>query len=184
MGQPLACPQNGLPPIPGRQYNMVPPIRRIDFFAFRSVTLCSAFTGAQIASVFPVFKLMQEFQFTVDIGVTAISLASSVINKSAGLAGTAGIIIAPTFGLNVGQLRNYTDGQDAFIPHVALQNSTGTTIAPTTRNNSISFGEKSAVKFSTNQRIGIWMCAADSAVDLLTSICEVIYIDYTENAGF
>jgi hypothetical protein len=139
----------------------MPDIRSLSRATIESRMLIAQTTGASINVTFPTIKLLAAYQFTKDTGLVGLTISSSIVNVSTGVAGA---FVAQGQGNLINMTQSAPDSIPAniFISQITHQNSTNTTIAPAARTNSLAFGEAtSIIPMRAGSTIAIYGSLAD-----------------------
>jgi hypothetical protein len=139
----------------------MPDIRSLSRSTIESRMLIAQTTGASINVVFPIIKLLAAYEFTKDTGLVGLTISSSIVNISSGV---AGVYIAQGQGDLINLTQSAPDAVPAniFMSQITHQNSTTTTIAPAARTNSLAFGEAtSIIPMRAGSSIAIYGSLAD-----------------------
>jgi hypothetical protein len=109
----------------------------------QSKMLIASATGADVSS-FPFIKLLASYQFINDTGLVGLTISSSIINTTTGI---AGIFIAQTQAETINLTQTSPTGIPAniYISQITHQNSPVGTTAPAARTNSLAFGEATSI---------------------------------------
>lgn len=132
-------------------------------------TVAAEWTGGQTSAAFPAStRVAQGLPFDVDIGLVGLVLVCSLINTVAN--SRFGVWAA----IDVGASLNLNGANRCFIGAVTQQNSqAGGVPNPSSKTASLSFGENSAIRVNSNQRISLYACGDN--VDQIGAATLTIY---------
>lgn len=140
----------------------------------QSQMLIAQTQGDLINAVFPFIRRLASIEFQSDTGLIGLTISSSVVNSSAGI---AGIFIAQTQGelINLTQSSDVSVPANIFISQITHQNSVVGTTAPAARTNSLAFGETtSIIPLRAGSGISIYACG-DAIPDNLFAAALSLY---------
>jgi len=129
--------------------------------------------GATVDSLFPTLRRLVSYQFTQDYYLVAATLSSSIINVQTA---PAGLFLGRDFGelVNIQQISDTESASDMFISQITFQNSTGVTIAPMSRTNTIAFGTSlSFVPVQAGTRLAVYGCSFNDASNLFCGVVNL-----------
>ena len=119
--------------------------------------LIASATGADVLA-FPFIKLLASYEFISDTGLIGLTISSSIINTTTGV---AGIFIAQKQAdtLNLTQSSQTSIPANIYISQITHQNSPLGTTAPAARTNSLAFGETNSIlTLRAGSGIAIYAC--------------------------
>jgi hypothetical protein len=154
----------------------MPDVRALVRNNIMSQMLIAQTDGATINSPFPFIRKLASVQFESDTGLIGITISSSIVNVTAGV---AGIFIAQTQGdqINLTQSSSTSVPANIFISQITHQNSSVGTIAPAARTNSLAFGEAtSIIPLRGGSGISIYACGDANAGNLFAAALSLYTI--------
>jgi hypothetical protein len=161
----------GGPASPGNPANGGGLFQRPPIFGYDLIvnTIAAEWTGGQLNTAFPgALRIKQGLPFDVDIGLVGMVLVCSLINTVADT--RFGVWAA----IDVGESINLDGANRCFIGAVTQQNSqAGGVPNPSSKTASLSFGENSAVRVNSNQRISLY--ASGNNVDQIGAATLTIF---------
>jgi hypothetical protein len=135
----------------------MPDIKSLSRQTIESRMLIASATGADVVS-FPFIKLLASYEFISDTGLVGLTISSSIINTTTGV---AGIFIAQKQAdtINLTQSSETSIPANVYISQITHQNSPVGTIAPAARTNSLAFGEATSIlTLRAGSGISIYAC--------------------------
>lgn len=131
-----------------------PPIFGYDLLV---TTIAAEWTGGQLNTAFPqALRIKEGIPFNVDEGLVGMILVCSLVNDQANT--RFGVWAA----IDVGEAINLDRANRCFIGAVTQQNSQAGGIPnPSSKTASISFGENSAIRVNSNQKISLYACGTN-----------------------
>ena len=152
----------------------MPDARTLSRSTIDSRILVAQTNGASIATPFPLIKRLATFTFTKDTGLVGLTLSSSIVNTTTGVAGA---FVAQDQGttINLTQTSATQVPANVFLSQITHQNSTIGTIAPAARTNSLAFGEETSIlPLRAGSGISIYAAMDNDAANLFAA-CLSIY---------
>lgn len=153
----------------------MPDIKSLSRQTIESRMLIGSATGAELVS-FPFIKLIASYEFISDTGLIGLTISSSIINTSTGV---AGIFIAQKQAdtLNLTQSSQTSIPANIYISQITHQNSPVGTIAPAARTNSLAFGETSSIlTLRAGSGIAIYGCGDNTTANRFAAALSIYTI--------
>ncbi|NDE14689.1 hypothetical protein EBZ80_07140 [bacterium] len=154
----------------------MPDPRTLSRSTIESRILVAEADGATISTPFPFVRRLATYVLTKDTGLVGLTLSSSIVNITAGVAGA---FVAQDQGLAINLLPSGRTQIPAnvFISQITHQNSTIGTIAPAARTNSLAFGEETSIlPMRAGSGISIYACMDNNAANLFAATLSIYTI--------
>ena len=154
----------------------MPDIKSLNRNNIMSQMLIAQTTGNVINTPFPFIKKLATLNFESDTGLIGLTISSSILNLSSGV---AGFFIAQTQGdlINLTQSDSTAVPANIFISQITHQNSSVGSNAPAARTNSLAFGEAtSIIPLRAGSGISIYACSDNTAANLFAAALSVYTI--------
>jgi len=154
----------------------MPDIKSLNRTNIMSQMLIAQTTGNVINTPFPFIKKLATLNFESDTGLIGLTISSSILNLSSGV---AGFFIAQTQGdlINLTQSDSTAVPANIFISQITHQNSSVGSNAPAARTNSLAFGEAtSIIPLRAGSGISIYACSDNAAANLFAAALSVYTI--------
>jgi len=139
------------------------------FTNFQSRNMVFDGVGTAVNAVFPLATRVTTLDLQAEAMLYALSLSSSLINATA--LDTVGIFVATDAGL----LIDTSDMVGLFLSHITRQNSIVGLATASSRSNALNFGEGTAYKLSSGQRLALYACSANAADNEISAICSIYW---------
>jgi len=154
----------------------MPNIQSLNRTNIVSQMLIAQTTGNVINTPFPFMKKLATLNYESDMGLVGLTISSSILNLSAGI---AGFFIAQEQGdiINLTQSSSTSVPANVFISQITHANSAIGSNAPAARTNSLAFGEAtSIIPLRAGSGISIYACSDNAAANLFAAALSVYTI--------
>jgi hypothetical protein len=132
--------------------------------------------GTAVNTAFPSVLSVATYEFKQNAAVVGINLSSSITNLDTALAGI--FVLVQESNVTTRKL----DGVSPIIVgHTTYKNATATAPVSANRSSGVAFGDFTAYHFNQGEKLGIFMCAANTAGNLLMATVQVIFIPVSGN---
>lgn len=134
-------------------------------------SIASDFHGGTLATAWSKMKKVASYEVQNDIGLVGMVLATTILQPVASK--IVGVFVVVGDGQDVLEINK---GQKVAMAHLSQQNSPATgTPNPTNKTSSLSFGENSAMRLNSNQRISIY-ATGDNLAQIFAAVLTIYTI--------
>lgn len=139
------------------------------FTNFQSRNMVFDGVGTAVNALFPLAVRVAQIDLKAEAMLYALSLSSSLINATA--LDTVGVFVA----VDSGELIDTSQMVGLFLSHITRQNSIVGLATASSRSNAINFGEGTAYRLSSGDKLALYACSANAADNEISAIVSAYW---------